>query len=431
MRIVEDTFGRLTIPDDALYGVQTARTVNNMSFSGHSLSQYQSYVRSLAMVKKAAAVANARAGEIDEPTRDAIIEACNQLIEGKHLHQFPVDAFHGGGSIGINMNVNEVIAALAGGNVNPTDHVNASQSTADVCHTAIRIALIQSFRPLAENLAHVIDTLNRKAAEFEPVLTIARTCWQDGMRVSAGILFQASASALSRRLVAVNQAVDSIHRINLGGTVIGSGVGANPVYREAIVPILAEIAGLPLQPRPDLFDAAQYPDDLGRLSSEIRLTSAVLVKLAKDLRLLSSGPESGLTELVLPAVQAGSSFFPGKVNPVIPETVIHCGLLINGNDHTIQSAVELGEVHLNLADGLMGTLLLDNMQMLSRTVAIFESRCLSGITINEEMCRRYADSFIPMIVDLKETYGYQQVSEWLKQWGPEKIREKFREERDA
>jgi aspartate ammonia-lyase len=151
----------------------------------------------------------------------------------------------------------------------------------------------------------------------------------------------------------------------------------------------------------------------------------VLVKLAKDLRLLASGPETGLSELTLPAVQAGSSFFPGKVNPVIPETVIHCGLLINGNDHIIQSAVELGEIHLNLADGFMGTLLLDSMQMLARTAVIFESRCLSGITANEETCRRYAESFIPFIVDLKETYGYQQVSDWLKQWGPEQIIEKF------
>jgi aspartate ammonia-lyase len=425
MRKVEDIFGILELPDNALYGVQTARTVSNMSFSGHSLSQYPVYIRSLAAVKKAAALANAKAGVINEFVCDSIITACDELIAGKYLEQFPVDAFHGGGSIGINMNINEVIATLAGDHVHPTEHVNASQSTADVCHSAIRIALIETAKLLEQFMLRIIRTLELKAEELELVPTIARTCWQDGMRVSAGVIFRAAASALNRRMEMVAQAVHSIHRINLGGTVIGSGVGATREYREAVIPILSEVAGLPLELRPDLFDAAQYPDDLGRLSSEVRLTSAVLVKLARDLRLLASGPETGLCELVLPAVQAGSSFFPGKVNPVIPETVIQCGLLINGNDHTIQAAVELGEVHLNLADGLMGTLLLDNLQMLSRTVDHFESRCLSGITVNEAICRQYADSFIPFIVDLKETYGYEQVSLWLKQWGPEQIREKF------
>jgi aspartate ammonia-lyase len=425
MRRLEDAFGILELPDDVLYGLQTARTVSNMSFSGHSLSQYPVYIHSLAAVKKAAALANTRAGVIDPAIGTAIGGACDELMAGRYTEQFPVDAFHGGGSIGINMNINEVIATLAGEQVNPTDHVNASQSTADVCHSAIRIALIKTALPLEQSLLRMICTLELKAEQLEPVTTIARTCWQDGMRVSAGVLFQAAASALKRRIEAVSQAVEGIHRINLGGTVIGSGIGASSAYREAVVPILAEVTGLPLQLLPDLYDAAQYSDDLGRLSSEVRLTSAVLVKLAKDLRLLSSGPETGLSELNLPAVQAGSSFFPGKVNPVIPETVIHCGLLINGHDAVIQSAVELGEVHLNLADGLMGTLLLDNMLMLSRTAVMFEARCLSGITINEETCNSYADSFIPLIVDLKERYGYEQVSLWMKQWGPKQIREKF------
>ncbi|TXK82594.1 aspartate ammonia-lyase [Paenibacillus sp. N3.4] len=425
MRKVEDAFGTLELPDDVLYGVQTARTVSNMSFSGHSLSQYPIYIQSLAAVKKAAALANARTGIIDPAISASIVGACDELIAGKHTDQFPVDAFHGGGSIGINMNINEVIAALAGDQVNPADHVNASQSTADVCHTAIRIALIETVKPLEQSLLQIIQTLELKAEQLKPVSTIARTCWQDGMRVSAGVLFQAAASALKRRIEAVSLAVEDIHRINLGGTVIGSGMGASSSYREAVIPLLAEVTGLHLQERADLYDAAQYPDDLGRLSSEIRLTSVVLVKLAKDLRLLSSGPETGLSELVLPAVQAGSSFFPGKVNPVIPETVIQCGLLINGNDSVIQSAVELGEVHLNLADGLMGTLLLDNMQMLWRAAVIFESKCLFGITVNEDICKRYADSFIPLIVDLKEQYGYEQVALWIKQWGPQQIREKF------
>lgn len=425
MRKVQDAFGSLELPEDALYGVQTARTIDNMSFSGKTLSQYPVYICSLAKVKKAAAVANCRAGIFDQSIMKAIVGACDELIDGRHRKQFPVDVLHGGGCIGINMNMNEVVAALAGSGSDAAEHVNASQSTADVCHTAMRIALIETSKPLAETLHSVIQRLLEKAEAFKEVPTIARTCWQDGMSVSAGVLFQAAASALARIVEQLRQAVRDIHRINLGGTVIGSGVGASEAYRAAIIPALAEVSGLPVEWRKDLYDAAQYPDDLGRLSSEVRLISNVLTKLAKDLRLLSSGPETGLAELVLPAVQAGSSFFPGKVNPVIPETVIQCGMLIAGNDRIIQSAMDMGEVHLNLFEGIMGILLLDNMGMLTRVAALFEQRCLQGIQVNEQVCGRYANSLIPLVVDLKDRYGYDQVSRWMKELTPQEIKEKF------
>lgn len=428
MKIMKDEFGVIELPDQALYGMQTARTIENMSFSGKILAQYPVYIQSLAKVKKAAAMANHLSGVIDFAVKDAIVNACDELIAGKYTDQFPVDVFHGGGSIGINMNVNEVLAALAGmsgESVHSVEHVNASQSTADACHTAIRIALIVKSTMLERSIQSILQVLDQKATEFAQIATIARTCWQDGMQVSAGVFFGAAASALSRRLESLRQAVTQIHRVNLGGTVIGSGVGASERYREVIVDLLREVTGLPLRLRSDLYDAAQYPDDLGRLSAEIRLISSILTKLAKDLRLLSSGPETGLAELSLPAVQAGSSFFPGKVNPVIPETVIQCGMLISGNDQTIQSAVEMGEIHLNLQDGMIGILLLDNLSMLTRTAEMFRQRCLTGVQINASVCERYANSFIPLIVKLKETYGYAQVASWMKELTQEEIKEKY------
>ena len=427
MRTEQDAFGTVTISDEALYGIQTIRTVENMSFSGRTLSQYPAYIQALAQVKLACAKANGKAGFLTSESSLRIQAACRELIEGKHAEQFPVDVFHGGGSIGVNMNMNEVIARLAGEGIHPTDHVNASQSTADVCHTGARIAILAMMKPLEQAVHAIAGEVKRKAEAFESIRTIARTCWQDGMSVSLASLFDGFEAALSRRMASLTSASAELNRVNIGGTVIGSGVGAPAEYRACILNELREVTGLPLQWRESLYDAAQNPDDLARLSSEIRVTAALFTKFAKDLRLLSSGPEAGLSELTLPAVQAGSSFFPGKVNPVVPEMMIQCGMLVAGNDSVIQTALEMGEVHLNLWEGLMAVLLMQNIGMLTRSLQAFHSKCVAGIEPNIERCESYAESYIPMIVELKEKYGYQQVSEWVKDLSKEQIQNKFRE----
>lgn len=436
-RIEEDAFGRMELPDEALYGIQTLRSAENMSFSGRMLRDYPEYVEALALVKKAAARANAEIGVLPGRLAEAVEAACDEILQGGHREQFIVDAFHGGGGIGANMNANEVIANLAnerlGGRrgvydpVHPNDHVNASQSTSDVCHTAVRLAVLKVSEGLLSELGRLCGALAQKAEAFMPVMTIARTCLQDAMAVPAGALFAGYAHGLGRRLEELRRSVSRLHAVNLGGTVIGSGTGAPPAYRERILDRLREIAGYPLTHRENLYDAAQHPDDLAEVSAGLGLISAMLIKMADDLRLLSSGPEAGFGELRLPAVQAGSSFFPGKVNPVVPETLIQCCFQVIGLERSVRAALEHGELHLNIWDGAAGVNLMDAMRMLEKAVRLFTDKCLAGIELTER-CRELSRTWIPFVVELKEKYGYAQVSRWLKEETREYIRGRFREE---
>jgi aspartate ammonia-lyase len=432
MREEADQFGTIEISKDALYGIQTVRTLQNLSFSGRTLSRYPTYIESLAMVKKAAALANQEAGVFEEYIENAIIQACNSLIKGENYEQFPIDILHGGGGIGTNMNVNEVIANLANESlgyprgsyspVHPADHVNASQSTSDVCHTAIRLAIIKSSQPLLATLDQLVVVMKAKAREFQDVTTIARTCLQDGMRVQLGETFSGYCQVIKRRFYSLEEAVTKLHSINLGGTVIGSGVGAPKAYRETVISKLCEVSGLELSHRENLFDAAQNIDDLASVSSELRILATCLLKLAKDFRLLSSGPEAGFAEIQLPAVQAGSSFFPGKVNPVIPETLIQCCFQVIGCDHVVQTTLEHGELGLNVFEGAAGANILDAMVMLEKALTTFTEKCITGTEANRERCEELANSFIPVVVELKEKIGYTATARLVKEKGKEEIK---------
>lgn len=432
MREESDHFGAIEISTNALYGIQTVRTIQNLSFSGRTLGQYPTYIDSLAIVKKAAALANQEAGIFDGKIGNAITNACDSLIQGDYFEQFPIDILHGGGGIGTNMNINEVIANLANESlgsprgsyspVNPAEHVNASQSTSDVCHTAIRLAIIKSFPPLYTALDQLLKAIKAKADEFQDVTTISRTCLQDGMRVQLGDTFRGYAHVVNRRLTSLEQATQKLLHINLGGTVIGSGVGAPKVYLDTILLKLRDVSGMDLCHRKNLFDAAQNMDDLAKVSSELRLLSSCLIKLAKDLRLLSSGPEAGFAEIQLPAVQAGSSFFPGKVNPVIPETLIQCCFQVIGSDSVVQAALEHGELDLNVFEGAAGANILDALSMLEKALLSFTEKCIKGIKVNRERCDELANSFIPLVVELKEKVGYTAATKFLKEKGKEEIR---------
>ncbi|MGD6777707.1 aspartate ammonia-lyase [Sutcliffiella horikoshii] len=432
MREEADQFGTIEISKDALFGIQTLRTLQNLSFSGRTLSQYPTYIESLAMVKKAAALANQEAGVFEEQIVNAITQACDSLIKGDHHEQFPIDILHGGGGIGTNMNVNEVIANLSNelfgslkgsySPVHPADHVNASQSTSDVCHTAIRLAIMKSFKPLISALDQLFEAIKGKADEFQDVTTIARTCLQDGMRVQLGNTFRGYSQVIKRRLHSLEEAVTKLHSINLGGTVIGSGVGAPNAYRDIVVSKLCEVSGIDLSHRENLYDAAQNIDDLARVSSELRILASCLLKLAKDLRLLSSGPEAGFAEIHLPAVQAGSSFFPGKVNPVIPETLIQCCFQVIGCDHVVQMTLEHGELGLNVFEGAAGANILDAMMMLEKALNTFTEKCIKGTEANRKRCEELANSFIPLVVELKEKIGYTATAQLVKVNGKVEIK---------
>jgi len=399
-RIERDLLGDCAVPAAALYGIHTVRAVENLSFSTRILGNYPDYVCALAMVKKAAARANHRAKVIDATRRDAIERACDALIRGEHLAQFPIDMLAGGGSIAVNMNVNEVIANLAneylGGArgayrpVHPKLHVNASQSTADVCHTAVQITVLSRWGGLERALRRCVAAFRAKAAELRPVVTISRTCLQDASRVSLGELFGGHAEVTARRAGELARSVRALTRINLGGTAIGSGSGAPPSYRRAIVKRLNEIAGRKLALRPNLYDAAQNIDDLAAVSAQLAMLAEVMIKTAQDLRLLASGPQGGFGEIILPAVQEGSSIFPGKINPVIPETMLQCCFQVLGCERATRLALERGELNLNVFDGAAAVNVLDAIDMMNRSVALFVERCVCGIAANRKRCRELA-----------------------------------------
>ncbi|MED1204556.1 lyase family protein [Heyndrickxia acidicola] len=432
VRIEEDFIGTIELPADALYGINTIRTVQNLSFSGQTLRNYPTYIQALAMVKKAAASANFEIGSIKKEMYDAINTACSEILSGSHNQHFVVDILHGGGGIGTNMNMNEVIANLSnkrmGGTigsyepVHPTEHINASQSTSDVCHTAIRMAIILSFQPLRAEIERCIKHIDEKAAAFQQVTTIARTCLQDGMQIQLGDTFSGYSAVIKRRLTSLEEAIEKLYQINIGGTVIGSGIGAPQAYRDIVVSKLCEVTGRPFCQRENLFDAAQNIDDLANVSSELRMLSSCLIKVAKDLRLLSSGPDAGFAEIELPAVQAGSSFFPGKVNPVIPETLIQCCFQVIGCDRVVQASLEHGELDLNIFEGAAGANVLDAMKMLENALSSFAGNCVKGIQANHQRCEELSNSFIPLVVKLKERVGYSAVSKLLKERGREGIK---------
>ena len=399
-RIEKDLLGPREVPAGALYGIHTIRAVENLRFSGRILANYPDYIRSLAAVKKAAARANRDARTIDARCQDAIEYACDALIRGEHLAHFPVDMLGGGGSIAINMNINEVIANLAseylGGArgsyqpVHPKLHVNASQSTADVCHTAIRITVVRRWRGLRRSLSECVATFRSKAAELRPVVTISRTCLQDASRVSLGELFGGHAEAIERRASELDQSVRALARINLGGTAIGSGSGASAIYRRTILKHLNEIGGTRLSLRRNLYDAAQNIDDLAGMSAQLGLLAEALIKVASDIRLLASGPEGGFGEITLPAVQEGSSIFPGKINPVIPETMIQCCFQVLGCERAARLALESAELNLNVFEGAAAVNVFDAMEMMQRSIVLFGDPCVSGIVANRTRCRELA-----------------------------------------
>jgi aspartate ammonia-lyase len=399
-RIENDLLGEHAVPADALYGIQTVRAIDNLRFSGRTLGNYPDYIRALATVKKAAARANRDAHVIDARCQGAIEQACDALIRGEHLDQFPVDMLAGGGSIAVNMNLNEVIANLAseylGGArgdyqpVHPKLQVNASQSTADVCHTAARMTVLNRWNGLRRALGRCVKVFRAKAAELRPVVTISRTCLQDALPVSLGELFGGHAEVIERRAGKLAQSMRALARINLGGTAIGSGSGAPAIYRNTIVRRLNEISRQKFVRRRNLYDAAQNIDDLAVVSAELAMLAEILIKIAQDLRLLGSGPEGGFGEIILPAVQEGSSIFPGKINPAIPETLMQCCFQVMGCERATRLALERGELNLNVFEGAAAANVFDAIEMMRQAVTLFGDRCVSGIVANKKRCRELA-----------------------------------------
>lgn len=371
-----------------LYGRQTELSIENLSCSPYKLSHHPELVQALALVKKAAALANERAGVISEELCQRISAVCDQIINGEYDAQFQVDMLHGGGSIAFNQNINEVIGSLAG--AHPKEHVNASQSTADSCSTAFRIALLIKSDSLVATLKSIERTLHEKTDTYTNTITIARTCLQDAMPVSISSMFAGWSEALKRRRKRLEQALNQLRQVNLGGTVIGNGAGAPETYRAAVIACLNQVCcsklSVTLTPRANLYDAAQNCDDIAEVSSALSQLAEVAIKVCSDLRLLSSGPQFGFGEIAIPAVQEGSSFFSNKNNPVVPETTLQACFHVLGNARAVQAVVEHGELNLNVFESGAFFHTVNSIVVLQSALELLLKKCLQDMIVREEKC---------------------------------------------
>lgn len=374
-----------------MLGQETLKNLASVSFSGKKLAHYPRLLQALLDVKEAALITNQACGHIDQvealPLSIAIKTLRTELIEmslPKREECFPVDVLGGGGSIGIHLNLAEYLAIKA---QVPLACINRSQSTADVCHTASRLAIMRTWPDLKEALQRLITTLQERAFEFLPVATLARTCLQDGSVISMGASLSAHPAALTRRLQALEHSIGRLSEINLGGTAVGTKEQASGCYLANIVGNLSVLTGINFKHRKNLYDAAQNSDDLGSVAQELGQIALVLMKTARDLRLLSSGPRGGFGELRLPKVQEGSSFYANKINPIIPETMLHCGFLVLGACHTAQCALQHAELQLNVFESAVTVSILDGMTWLTNSVEAFQRFGLAHLEVVSDRCQ--------------------------------------------
>jgi aspartate ammonia-lyase len=420
-----DLLGEREVPNEFLYGVQTLRASENFNISGVTLNFYPDLIRALGMVKMAAAEANYELGLLDKKIRDAIVRACNELINGKyHLH-FIVDMMQGGAGTSTNMNANEVIANRAleimgykrgqYDYCHPNNHVNLSQSTNDAYPTAVKIALIRSNAALLKTLEALKDIFREKAEEFKDVIKMGRTQLQDAVPMTLGQEFEAYAVTLEEEIERLNQNADLFLEVNMGATAIGTGINADPDYADKVIQHLKKYSRLNVKKAKNLVEATQDTGSFVMYSSALKRLSIKLSKIANDLRLMSSGPRAGLNEINLPPMQPGSSIMPGKVNPVIPEVVNQIAYKVIGNDHTVSMAAEAGQLELNVFEPVIVQSIMESIEMLNNGMKTFMYRCIRGITANVDQCRSYVTNSIGLVTALNPVLGYEKSSQVAKE----------------
>jgi aspartate ammonia-lyase len=416
-RTEKDALGSRTLPRDALYGVHSLRGGENFPVSGRSIGSIDALVRAMALVKKAAARANARLGHLPPEKAEVIARVCDEIIAGQHRAHFIVDVFQGGGGTSTHMNMNEVIAnrglELMGrtcgdyAHLHPIDDVNLSQSSNDIHETALRLALIQGAGGLEEALLGLADTLAAKDEEFRGVVELGRTHLQDAVPMTLSQEFGAFASAVRREAARTRPVAAALRDLNLGGTAAGTGIAARPDFARAVIDELARLTALPLEPAEDLVRAAWDASDLAQFSAMLRGVGLTLSKIASDLRLLASGPHGGIGEIVLPAVQPGSSQMPGKVNPVVPEMVNQVAFYVAGADVSVGMAVEAGQLQHNPFEPLIAYSLLTSLRLLDGATRLFAARCVHGIKADSAVCARHLGEGAALITALVPLLGHE------------------------
>ena len=424
-RIEHDLLGDREVPGDAYYGVHTLRALENFAISGIAISTYPNMVRALACVKQACARANRELGLLEEKQANAIVQACEEIRAGKWHSQFVVDVIQGGAGTSTNMNANEVIAnralELLGfergdyKQLHPLEHVNLSQSTNDAYPTAIKVALQFEIVELIRAMEVLRLAFADKATEFKDILKMGRTQLQDAVPMTLGQEFSTYAVMLEEDQNRLREAALLIREINLGATAIGTGINAHPEYAALACRQLSEVTGVSYVTAGNLVEATQDAGAFVQLSGVLKRVAVKLSKVCNDLRLLSSGPRTGLGEIDLPAVQAGSSIMPGKVNPVIPEVVNQIAFLVIGNDVTVSFAAEGGQLQLNAFEPIIAHSLFDNLIYLRNGCLTLAERCVRGITANRDRLEEHMSRSVGIVTALNPIIGYENASSVAKE----------------
>lgn len=418
MRIEHDFLGELEVPENAYYGVQSLRGSHNFNITGQKLDS--DFIIALAMVKKAAAMANLKTARLDSKIAKALIAAADEIIDGKLHDNFIVDPIQGGAGTSINMNMNEVLCNRAleiigekKGRydiISPNNHANMAQSTNDSFPTAIKLCIILKSRKLKIALRRLSWELERKAQEFKDVLKMGRTHLQDAVPITLGQEMSAYASGVNRGIRRIEHALINLHHINMGGTAIGTGLNAEPNYIPEVAKILSVLAEEDFHVAENLIDATNNTDGFADMSSALKNTALMLIKMANDFRLMASGPRCGLNELKLPARQPGSSIMPGKVNPVIAEVLNQTCYQIIGNDTAICLAVENGQFELNVMEPVIAFNLFNSLKYMTNAVNTFVDNLLIDLEANKEQCYTWLNHSVGTITALLPHIGYENAS---------------------
>ncbi len=419
-RTEHDLLGERDVPRDAYYGVHTVRAVDNFPVTGTPIGRYPALIRALVAVKQAAAITNAELGLLEPRITEAIVEACTRIRDGELHDQFVVDVLQGGAGTSSNMNANEVVANLAlevlgleKGRydvVHPIEHVNRSQSTNDAYPTAVKVALHHALDELIASVEVLRASLAAKSDEFGDILKIGRTQLQEAVPMTLGQEFGAFTTMVAHAGRDIEGCADRLLEVNLGGTAIGTGLTAPVGYAERVVELLAEVSGVPVRSALDPIEATQGTGAFVMLSGGLKSLALKLSKMSNDLRLMSSGPRAGFAEITLPAVQAGSSIMPGKVNPVIPEMVNQVAFAVVGRDATVTMASEAGQLQLNAFEPVMVASLLDSIHQLSTACRVLAERCIDGITANSVRLRHAVEHSIGLVTALLPAIGYERAT---------------------
>ncbi len=422
-RIETDSLGAVEVPKEAYYGAQTLRGKMNFPITGHRISE--DFIRAMATVKKAAALANLRAGMISKEIADVMVQACDEILEGKFFEEFITDSIQGGAGTSMNMNINEVIANRAGeilggekgayDKVHPNDHVNYGQSTNDVIPTSGKLTVLMKSGKLLEALEELHDALLEKSKEFDDVIKMGRTHLQDAIPIRLGQEFKAYALPIARDIKRIKYVLEDFKFVNMGATAVGTGLNADVEYVNSIVGTLAEVSGYDIHQVEDLVDGTRNLDSFVWLSSALKIAAVNLSKMSNDLRLMSSGPKAGINEINLPQRQPGSSIMPGKVNPVIPEVMNQVSFQVFGNDQTITKAAEAGQLELNVFEPVLFFNLFQSIEVLTNGVKTLTTNCIQGITANREVCKDMVDGSIGIITALAPHIGYKNSSDIAKE----------------